>query len=114
MGYWQSGYHAIRPQRSLLFAPGNRPRMVQKVSTFGADAIILDLEDAVPIADKAATRGAIRDALLQYPPTRAFKTYVRVNSLDTELTAEDLRGILCPALDGIILPKVESAGEVRQ
>jgi citrate lyase subunit beta / citryl-CoA lyase len=112
-GYWQSGYQAARPQRSFLFAPGNRPRMVQKVITFGADAIILDLEDAVPIAEKAATRGAIKEALLSYPHARSCHTYVRVNSLDTGLTADDIRGILCPALDGIILPKVESAEELR-
>jgi citrate lyase subunit beta/citryl-CoA lyase len=112
-GYWQAGYRAVRPQRSFLFAPGNRPRMVQKVVTFGADAIILDLEDAVPIAEKAATRDAIKTALLNYPRERTCKTYVRVNSLDTGLTADDLRGIMCPALDGIILPKVESAAELR-
>jgi citrate lyase subunit beta/citryl-CoA lyase len=113
-GYWKSAYQATRPQRSFLFAPGNRPRMVQKVITFGADAIILDLEDAVPIADKAATRGAIKDALLSYPQAHSGKTYVRVNSLDTGLTADDMRGVLCRALDGIILPKVESAEELRR
>ncbi len=108
-GYWKSTYQATRPQRSFLFAPGNRPRMVQKVITIGADAIILDLEDAVPIAEKAATRGAIKAALLGYPRDRSCKTYVRVNSLDTGLTADDVRGVVCPALDGIILPKVEAA-----
>jgi citrate lyase subunit beta / citryl-CoA lyase len=113
-GYWRSGYQAARPQRSFLFAPGNRPRMVQKVITFGADAVILDLEDAVPIAEKAATRGAIKEALLGYPRARSCHTYVRVNSLDTGLTADDVRGILCPALDGIILPKIESAEELRE
>jgi citrate lyase subunit beta/citryl-CoA lyase len=87
--------------------------MVQKVIAFGADAIILDLEDAVPIAEKSATRGAIKSALLDYPQERSWKTYVRVNSLDTGLTAEDVRGIACPALDGIILPKVETADELR-
>jgi citrate lyase subunit beta/citryl-CoA lyase len=113
-GYWQSGYHATRPQRSFLFAPGNRPHMVQKVITFGADAIILDLEDAVPTADKAAMRGAIKTALLSYPRVRSCKTYVGVNSLHAGLTADDVCGILCPALDGIILPKVESAGGLRE
>jgi citrate lyase subunit beta / citryl-CoA lyase len=111
-GYWQSGYQAARPQRSFLFAPGNRPRMVQKVMSFGADATILDLEDAVPIAEKAATRGAVKAALLDYPQDRSCKTYVRVNSLDTGLTADDVRGVVCPALDGIILPKVEAAEEL--
>jgi len=113
-GYWQSIYRAPRPQRSFLFAPGNRPRMVQKVITFGADAVILDLEDAVPIAEKAATRGTIKVALLSYPRERSCKTYVRVNSLDTGLTADDVRDIMCSALDGVILPKVESAEELRQ
>jgi citrate lyase subunit beta / citryl-CoA lyase len=112
-GYWSSGYQAARPQRSFLFAPGNRPRMVRKVITFGADAVILDLEDAVPIAEKASTRGAIKEALIGYPRTPSCHTYVRVNSLDTGLTADDVRGILCSALDGIILPKVESAEELR-
>jgi citrate lyase subunit beta/citryl-CoA lyase len=87
--------------------------MVQKVITFGADAVILDLEDAVPMAEKAATRGRIKAALLGYPTARSCNTYVRVNSLDTGLTADDVRGIVCPALDGIILPKVESADELR-
>jgi citrate lyase subunit beta / citryl-CoA lyase len=113
-GYWTSRYQAARPQRSFLFAPGNRPRMVQKVITFGADAIILDLEDAVPIAQKAATRSAIKAALMSYPQDRSCKTYVRVNSLDTGLTADDVRGIVCPALDGIILPKVEAAEELGE
>jgi citrate lyase subunit beta/citryl-CoA lyase len=88
--------------------------MVQKVITFDADAIILDLEDAVPIAEKTATRGAIKTALLNHPQQHSCKTYVRVNSLDTGLTADDVRGIVCPPLDGIILPKVEAAEELRE
>jgi citrate lyase subunit beta/citryl-CoA lyase len=50
--------------RSLLFAPGNEPRKIQKVASFGADAVILDLEDTVPDADKVAARAAVRAALL--------------------------------------------------
>ena len=46
--------------RSLLFAPGNEPRKIDKVATFGADGIILDLEDAVPDAAKVAARGSSR------------------------------------------------------
>ena len=88
--------------------------MVQKVITFDADAIILDLEDAVPVAEKAATRGAIKTALLNYPRERSCKTYVRVNSLDTGLTVDDVRGTVCAALDGIILPKVEAAEELSE
>ena len=53
----------MRLLRTMLFAPGNRPRMLEKVGQCGADAVILDLEDAVPIADKAATRPAVRAAV---------------------------------------------------
>lgn len=49
--------------RSLLFAPGNEPRKVEKAASFGADAVILDLEDTVPDADKVASRAAVRAAL---------------------------------------------------
>ena len=48
--------------RSLLFAPGNEPRKIDKVATFGADGIILDLEDAVPDAAKLAARGLVKAA----------------------------------------------------
>jgi citrate lyase subunit beta / citryl-CoA lyase len=41
-----------RPLRSMLYTPGNQPRLVSKVGTFGADAVILDLEDAVPLAEQ--------------------------------------------------------------
>lgn len=68
----------------------------------------------MPIADKAAMRGAIKTALLSYPRVRSCKTYVGVNSLHAGLTADDVCGILCPALEGIILPKVESAGGLQE
>lgn len=96
---------APRILRSVLFAPGNHPRKVEKVATFGADAVILDLEDAVADAEKAATRPVIRAALGRMPP--GTLRYVRVNSLETGLTFDDLEGVVCPDLDGIMLPKVE-------
>lgn len=99
-----------RPLRSMLFAPGNQPRKVAKVASFGADAIILDLEDAVPPAEKQATRPRVREALATLPnsPPR----YVRVNALETGLTPADLEAVVCPELDGVKLPKVETAAEV--
>ncbi|MFN8525414.1 MAG: CoA ester lyase [Chloroflexota bacterium] len=99
------------PIRSMLYAPGNKPRLVSKVATFGSDAIILDLEDAVPIAEKVATRDAVRAALptLQPGPLR----YVRVNSLDTGWTFADLDAVVCADLDGIKLPKVESPRDLE-
>src|SRR5205085_9058865 len=92
--------------RSFLFAPGNHPRRVEKALTLDADAVILDLEDAVAIAEKPATRAAIAAALGR---PRTGLLYVRINAVDTEFCYGDLCAILQPGLNGIILPKVESA-----
>ncbi len=97
------------PLRSFLFAPGNEPRKVSKVSTFGADAVIIDLEDAVPDADKVATRPVVRGVLkdLQGP-----LVCVRVNSLPTGLTTGDVDGVVADGLDAIVLPKAESPEDI--
>lgn len=94
-----------RALRSLLFAPGNHPRKLEKVGEFGADAIVLDLEDAVADAEKDLARDLVRSAL----PTYADSTIVavRVNSADTGRTEADARAVVCPDLDCIMVPKVE-------
>jgi len=97
---------SIRPLRSLLFAPGNHARRVEKALSLDADAVILDLEDAVAIAQKTATRAVVAAALEQ--PRRGL-VYVRVNAVDTEFCHGDLGAVVQRGLDGIILPKVESA-----
>ena len=69
------------PFRSLLFAPGNHPRRVEKALGLSADVVILDLEDAVAIAEKVATRSIVVDAL---QGERTGLGYVRVNAYDTD------------------------------
>ena len=96
----------MQPLRSFLFAPGNHARRVEKALSLDADAVILDLEDAVATAEKRATRDAVIAALVR--PRRAL-LYVRVNAVDTEFCYGDLAAIVRPGLDGVILPKVESA-----
>lgn len=98
------------PFRSLLFAPGNHPRKAKKVFGAGADAAILDLEDAVPLAEKPATRAAVVEALKR---PRDGLGYVRVNAFDTEFCQGDLAQVVGPWLDGIVLPKAESAAELQ-
>jgi citrate lyase subunit beta/citryl-CoA lyase len=95
--------------RSFLFAPGNHPRKVEKVFQTGADAVILDLEDAVAIAEKEATRSLVVNAL-QAP--RACRGYIRVNSVGTEYCEADVAAVVGPWLDGIVLPKVEDAQQL--
>ncbi|HEX3860829.1 MAG TPA: CoA ester lyase [Stellaceae bacterium] len=92
--------------RSFLFAPGNHPRRVEKALSLDADAVILDLEDAVATAEKPATRDAVVAAFER--PRRGL-LYVRVNAVDTRFCYGDLVAIVKLGLDGIILPKVESA-----
>jgi citrate lyase subunit beta/citryl-CoA lyase len=96
--------------RSLLFAPGNHARRLEKALTLGADGVILDLEDAVAISEKVATRPTVTEALAK---PRSGKLYVRVNALTTEWCYGDIAAIVQRGLDGIILPKVEHAHELR-
>jgi hypothetical protein len=77
---------SIRPLRSLLFAPGNHARRVAKALSLDADAVILDLEDAVAIAEKSATRAVVA-AALERP--RHGLLYVRVNAVDTDICYGD-------------------------
>jgi len=96
----------MQPLRSFLFAPGNHARRVEKALSLDADAVILDLEDAVATAEKRATREAVIAALTR---SRRALLYVRVNAVDTEFCYGDLAAIVRPGLDGVILPKVETA-----
>ena len=96
--------------RSFLFTPGNHPRRVEKVFACGADAAILDLEDAVAVAEKEATRSAVV-AALQRP--RGCGGYVRVNAMDTPFAYGDFAAVVGPGLDGIILPKVNAGWQMK-
>jgi citrate lyase subunit beta/citryl-CoA lyase len=96
--------------RTFLFAPGNHPRRVEKALSLDADAVILDLEDACPIAEKKATR-AVVVAACQRP--RTGLGYVRVNAASTEFGYGDIVAVVQKGVDGIVLPKVETADEVR-
>ncbi|HTI82586.1 MAG TPA: CoA ester lyase [Acetobacteraceae bacterium] len=93
------------PLRTLLFAPGNHARRVEKALSLDANAVILDLEDAVAIVEKPATRGLVAAALKR---PRTGLLYVRVNAADTEFCYGDLTAVVQAGLDGIILPKVET------
>src|SRR5690242_5514926 len=96
----------MQPLRSFLFAPGNHARRVEKALSLDADAVILDLEDAVATVEKPATREFVAAAFTR--PRRGL-LYVRVNAADTEFCYGDLVAIVRPGLDGVILPKIENA-----
>ena len=96
--------------RSFLFTPGNVARRVEKALTLAADVVIVDLEDSVAIAEKAATRKQAAAALER--PRRA-RGYVRVNAPATQFCYGDLAETLHRGVDGVVLPKVESAADLH-
>ena len=97
--------------RSLLFAPANEMRKTRKLGGSGADAVVLDLEDAVAREQKAAARPLARAALREI---RGPLRCVRVNAFDTGLTADDVAAVVCPELDVVVLPKTEAPVDLRR
>jgi citrate lyase subunit beta/citryl-CoA lyase len=96
--------------RSFLFAPGNVPRRVEKAFTLDADAVIVDLEDSVATSEKASTRKPVAEALMR---PRKCRGYVRVNAPSSPFCYGDLAATLHKGVDGVLLPKVESAADLH-
>lgn len=99
--------------RSLIFVPGNSARFVEKARTLAADIICLDLEDSVPANEKNAARTTIADALGK---GQEFKSpvYVRTNSPESGLIPADLKAVLQKGISGVVIPKVDDAGNVAE
>jgi citrate lyase subunit beta/citryl-CoA lyase len=94
-------------RRSLLYVPGNLPALLQNIPTFQCDVCIIDLEDAVPRAEKDAARLLTRRFLDSYRH-RNKEIFVRINGLDTPYFQDDLAATLPALPDGVRLPKCES------
>ncbi|MBS1228082.1 MAG: Citryl-CoA lyase [Proteobacteria bacterium] len=100
-------------RRSLLYVPGNMPSMLQNVPLFQCDAVQIDLEDAVPLAEKDAARILVRRFLDTYKE-RNKEVLVRINGLDTKWALDDLKAVLPGLPDGIRLPKADSPDVVER
>lgn len=96
--------------RSLLYVPGNREKMLQKAAASGADALILDLEDAVPADRKAEARGLVAAALPEL--SQQIPCLVRINDLDQNLVDEDLDAVVRPGLTAVVQPKVRTPADI--
>jgi citrate lyase subunit beta/citryl-CoA lyase len=96
--------------RTFLFAPANHPRRTEKAFTLGADAVILDLEDACAVSEKIPSRAKVVEAM-KLP--RTCLGYVRVNPMSTIYAYGDLQETIQAGLDGVVLPKVETAAEAQ-
>ncbi len=100
-------------RRSMLFLPGNTPRMLINGAFLGADAIIFDLEDAVAPAEKDAARILVRNTM-RYMDLGGCEVIVRINSIDTAFWKADLDQILPEKPGLILLPKTGSAADVLE
>ena len=99
-----------RPLRSALFVPASKPRAIEKAAGLGADMLVLDLEDAVGPDEKAEARENVFRALDLWAGSGAVRT-VRINALDTQWGAADLRAAV--RADAILLPKVEEKRHIQ-
>jgi len=95
-----------RLRRTLLYVPGNMPGMLQNIPVFEADGVMIDLEDAVPLAEKDAAR-LLTASFLRTVRDRQREIFVRINPLDTRYAEADLRAVLPALPDGIRLPKAD-------
>ena len=99
--------------RSLVFVPGNNPRFLEKAKSLPADIVCFDLEDSVPDKEKKKARVLIKNTLKQrnkYSPD----VFVRTNSPESGLIEADLKEIVQKGIDGIVIPKVNSANELKK
>jgi len=105
--------HAVRPRRSVLYMPGSNARALEKARSLPADALILDLEDAVaPDAKDAARAQVVAAAGAGAYGQR--EVAIRANGLDTPWGKDDIAAAAGSGADAVLLPKVESAAMVRQ
>jgi citrate lyase subunit beta/citryl-CoA lyase len=102
----------MKPTRSLLFVPGHKPAWMEKAVNYGADVLILDLEDSCPDNEKISARPLVK-AALKYLSEKGQICNVRVNGFATGLTLDDLDAVICPELNNVALPKVETVDDMK-
>lgn len=100
----------VRLLRSLLYVPADNEHRVGKAFQSGADAVIVDLEDAVAVSRKIEAREALAHLLAQERPCPA---YVRVNSMGTPNCLGDIEAAVAAGADGISLPMVEDSAQLH-
>lgn len=101
----------MRPRRSMLYIPGNRPGMIQNCRVFGADSVLLDLEDAIALSEKDAAR-RLTAHLLKAVDFGHLEVTVRINGADTPYFRRDLEEIVPARPAAIRLPKCQSPQDV--
>ncbi len=101
----------IRPRRSVLYMPGSNARALEKARTLAADALILDLEDAVAPDAKAVAREQVT-AAVKAGGYGKREIAIRVNALSTPWGMDDFKAAAEAKPDAILVPKISSAAEM--
>ena len=101
----------VRPRRSVLYMPGSNARAMEKAATLQADAVILDLEDAVAPEAKESARAQVC-AMVKARPFGKREVIIRVNGLDTPWGHDDIEQAALATPDAILVPKVSCAADV--
>ena len=104
---------AIRPRRSLLFMPGDNMRNIRKGTQLAVDSIIMDLEDAVAVNQKAAARKIVVEALMMLDFGNRERL-IRINPVSTNFAEADVAETVDAQPDGYVLPKVENGAQLMQ
>ncbi|MDF7672543.1 aldolase/citrate lyase family protein, partial [Lactobacillus sp. ESL0701] len=106
-------YVKNRLRRTMMFVPGNNPAMVKDAGIYGADSIMLDLEDAVSLTEKDAARMLVYNAI-KHVDFGGAEIVVRINGQDTPFYDEDVKAMVKAGVDVIRLPKTESAEMIQK
>src|ERR1051325_9839144 len=94
----------MKPIRSMMFVPGNKPSMIEKAATAKADALILDLEDSVPPAERRKARELVVSRLSWLAEQRQ-RIYIRINRSPYLYDFDDMLAVVGPHVEGIVLSK---------
>jgi citrate lyase subunit beta / citryl-CoA lyase len=103
----------VRPYRSILFVPAHKPGWATKALAAGADAIVIDLEDSVPLAEKTGARPIAAETIARLrEESSTVGLFVRVNPFGTGITGADLGATVVPGLTGVFTPKVDGPRDI--
>ncbi|HXQ36017.1 MAG TPA: aldolase/citrate lyase family protein, partial [Anaerolineales bacterium] len=102
----------MHSRRALLYMPGDDRRKIEKATTLGVDSICIDMEDGVAANKKAEARAVIAQAMKELDFGKSEQC-IRINSIGSGLEKRDLVAALATNPDSIVVPKIESADQVR-
>lgn len=108
----ETSQSAARPARSMLFVPGSRPDWIPIAAASGADAIIIDLDNAVAPSERPQARTNVQRFLESARGADSAMVFIRTSAAGTDEWSADLEAVLCPELTGVVLPMVKAPEDV--